>query len=70
MLLQPIALVQRTTVTALALLPAVLITVAVLPACLLLPFFPSRCRHVEELVNQLACWTSTLLVGSCLSLRR
>jgi hypothetical protein len=38
-----------------------MITIAVLPACLLLPFFPSRCRHAERLISQLEGWTTAIL---------
>ncbi|MET9641910.1 hypothetical protein ABZY83_36770 [Streptomyces virginiae] len=41
-----------------------IVTVAFVPALVLLPFFPSAHRRAEVMVRQLTAWTRTLLVTS------
>ncbi|MFE5627486.1 hypothetical protein ACFQ8S_36150 [Streptomyces virginiae] len=45
-------------------MPVVIVTVACVPALVLLPFFPSAHHRAEVMVRQLTAWTRTLLVTS------
>ncbi|MFF0294974.1 hypothetical protein ACFYS8_28810 [Kitasatospora sp. NPDC004615] len=59
-----LAACQRAVVVALALLPMILVTVACLPAVLLLPAFPGGIRRLTALLTLLRRWTDTVLSRS------
>ncbi|MFD7906975.1 hypothetical protein ACFV4F_32550 [Kitasatospora sp. NPDC059722] len=48
-------------VTALLVLPLLLVTLASLPALLVLPFLPRGAARADRLVRQLSCWTGRLM---------
>jgi hypothetical protein len=56
--------IQRVALVALTLTPLLLITISLLPALALLPFFPSGVDRVRKLVAQLIIWTRTILDGA------
>ena len=56
--------IQRALLVALLLVPLLIVTVALVPALVVLPFLKSRGTQVRSLVAQLAAWTRALLTGS------
>ena len=55
---------QRVLLVALAMIPMLLVTTALLPALTLLPFLPGGLPKASILVAQLRTWTGQLLRGS------
>ncbi|WP_089102302.1 hypothetical protein [Streptomyces hyaluromycini] len=56
--------VQRTLIVLFALLPLCVVTLASVPALLLLPFFPTHSARAHAIVQQLITWTRTTLIFS------
>ena len=55
---------QRTLIVLLSLLPVLVVTLACVPALLVLPFLRSRSGHALGIIRQLAAWTRSLLLSS------
>lgn len=55
---------QRVLIVFLALLPLFVVTLASVPALVLLPFFPVHSARARVIVQQLIAWTRTTLVAS------
>ncbi|MEU7634742.1 MULTISPECIES: hypothetical protein [unclassified Streptomyces] len=55
---------QRVILFALALLPVLIVTLASVPALLVLPFLRARGTHTHSLVRELAAWMRSLMVSS------
>ncbi|GAA2596907.1 hypothetical protein ACWCO0_17995 [Streptomyces tubercidicus] len=55
---------QRVFVIAFALLPVLIVTLASVPALIILPFLRSRSAHALTMTRQLAAWTRALLISS------
>ncbi|WP_327289704.1 dTMP kinase [Streptomyces sp. NBC_01198] len=56
--------VQQALLVALLLIPLLIVTMALVPALIVLPFLKSRGAQVRSLVNQLTTWTRALLTNS------
>jgi hypothetical protein len=56
--------IQRALLVALLLIPLLIVTVALVPALIVLPFLKSRGSHVRSLISQLTAWTHALLTGT------
>ncbi|NUQ98073.1 MAG: hypothetical protein HOY79_16505 [Streptomyces sp.] len=63
-LLTPARWAQRVLIVLFALVPVLVVTLAFVPALLVLPFLRSRTTHVLTLIRQLTAWTRALLVSS------
>ncbi|MCT9084271.1 hypothetical protein [Streptomyces fulvoviolaceus] len=55
---------QRVLIVLFALLPLFVVTLASVPALILLPFFPRHSAGAQAIVQQLIAWTRTALVSS------
>ncbi|MFI7403492.1 hypothetical protein ACIBW9_23980 [Streptomyces sp. NPDC049541] len=55
---------QRVLIVLFALVPVLVVTLAFVPALLVLPFLRSRSAHTLTLVRQLTNWTRTVLLSS------
>ncbi|MEU6986014.1 hypothetical protein ABZ946_21675 [Streptomyces sp. NPDC046324] len=55
---------QRALIVAFALLPLLVVTLAFVPALLVLPFRRSRAAQTQAMVRQLTAWTRALLLSS------
>ncbi|MFF3068896.1 hypothetical protein [Kitasatospora sp. NPDC057936] len=55
---------QRIAVTALALVPVVMVTAATLPALVVLPLLPDGAARASALIDRLQRWTATILTSS------
>lgn len=55
---------QRVLIVLFALVPVLVVTVAFVPALLILPLLRSRTAHALTIVRQLTAWTRALLVSS------
>ncbi|MGW2491110.1 hypothetical protein ACWCV9_28350 [Streptomyces sp. NPDC001606] len=55
---------QRVLVVLFAIVPLLVVTVACVPALVLLPFFPAHSARWTVIVRQLITWTRTALVAS------
>ncbi|MCZ0981682.1 hypothetical protein O1L60_29800 [Streptomyces diastatochromogenes] len=55
---------QRALIVLVAILPLLLVTLAFVPALLVLPFRRERAGHAHAMVRQLSAWTGTLLRSS------
>ncbi|MCB8905832.1 MULTISPECIES: hypothetical protein [unclassified Streptomyces] len=55
---------QRALIVLVAILPLLLVTLAFLPALLVLPFRRERAAHADAMVRQLSAWTRVLLLSS------
>ncbi|MFC9127763.1 hypothetical protein ACFT4A_13020 [Streptomyces sp. NPDC057099] len=55
---------QRVLLVLGALVPVLVVTLAFVPALILLPFLRSRTAHALTMVGRLAAWTRALLVAS------
>ncbi|MGY0486121.1 hypothetical protein [Streptomyces sp. WG-D5] len=55
---------QRVLIVLFALLPLLVVTLAYVPALVLLPFFPAAGERIKAMVHQLIAWTRTALVAS------
>ncbi|WP_306323672.1 MULTISPECIES: hypothetical protein [unclassified Streptomyces] len=55
---------QRVLIVLLALLPLLIVTLAYVPALVLLPFFPGAANRTRDMVRQLITWTRTALIAS------
>ncbi|MEU7027840.1 hypothetical protein AB0A60_14260 [Streptomyces sp. NPDC046275] len=55
---------QRALVVLVSTVPLLLVTLAFLPALLVLPFRRDRAAHAQAMVRQLAAWTRALLLSS------
>lgn len=55
---------QRALIVLVATLPLLLVTLAFVPALLVLPFRRERAGHADAMVRQLSAWTRTLLQSS------
>ncbi|MFF0434521.1 hypothetical protein ACFYU9_20095 [Streptomyces sp. NPDC004327] len=62
--MQTIRLAQRALVVLVSTLPLLLVTLALVPALLVLPFRRERAAHAQALVGQLSAWTRALLLSS------
>lgn len=56
--------IQRVLIVFLALLPLLVVTLAYVPALVLLPFVPTGAARVHGMVRQLSSWTRTTLLAS------
>ena len=56
--------VQRVLIVLFALVPVLVVTLAFVPALLVLPFCRSRTAHAVSMVRHLAVWTKALLLSS------
>ncbi|MFC8012795.1 hypothetical protein [Streptomyces cinereoruber] len=55
---------QRALIVLVATVPLLLVTLASLPALLVLPFRRERAAHAQAMVRQLSAWTRVLLLSS------
>ncbi|MES9810095.1 MULTISPECIES: hypothetical protein [Streptomyces] len=55
---------QRALIVLVATVPLLLVTLAFLPALLVLPFRRERAAHAQAMVRQLSAWTRVLLLSS------
>ncbi|MFE0777162.1 hypothetical protein [Streptomyces sp. NPDC058861] len=55
---------QRALIVLVATVPLLLVTLALLPALLVLPFRRERAAHAQAMVRQLSAWTRVLLLSS------
>ncbi|WP_432123457.1 hypothetical protein [Streptomyces sp. S1] len=55
---------QRALIVLVATVPLLLVTLAFLPALLVLPFRHERAAHAQAMVRQLSAWTRVLLLSS------
>ncbi|MER5706320.1 MULTISPECIES: hypothetical protein [Streptomyces] len=55
---------QRALIVLVATLPLLLVTLAFVPALLVLPFRRERAAHAQAMVRQLSAWTRALLLSS------
>ncbi|MGW6704167.1 hypothetical protein ACWGDE_04660 [Streptomyces sp. NPDC054956] len=55
---------QRALIVLFALVPLTLVTVAFLPALILLPFVPATRSRTESMLRQLSAWSKAVLQGS------
>ncbi|WP_318212078.1 MULTISPECIES: hypothetical protein [unclassified Streptomyces] len=55
---------QRALIVLVAILPLLLVTLAFVPALLVLPFRRERAAHADAMVRQLSAWTRVLLLSS------
>jgi hypothetical protein len=55
---------QRVLIVLFALIPVLVVTLAYVPALLVLPFVRSRAAQPLTMVRQLATWSRSLLVSS------
>ncbi|GGR42884.1 hypothetical protein GCM10010497_52830 [Streptomyces cinereoruber] len=55
---------QRALIVLVATVPLLLVTLAFLPALLVLPFRRERAAHAQAMVRQLSVWTRVLLLSS------
>lgn len=55
---------QRVALVAMTLIPVLCVTAALLPALVVLPFFPRGFRRVCTLIGKLQAWTQDLLAGT------
>ncbi|MEW1778906.1 hypothetical protein [Streptomyces sp. NPDC086777] len=56
--------IQRALIVLFALLPLCVVTLASVPALVLLPFFPAHSPRARAIVQQLIAWTRTTLIFS------
>lgn len=56
--------VQRALLVLLTLVPLVVVTLALVPALVILPFLPSRSDSLERLIRLLPLWSRGLLLAS------
>ncbi|MFC8492411.1 hypothetical protein ACFUJU_16770 [Streptomyces sp. NPDC057235] len=55
---------QRGLIVLVSTVPLLLVTLALLPALLVLPFRRERAAHTQAMVRQLGAWTRVLLLSS------
>ncbi|MFJ3766940.1 hypothetical protein ACIPQJ_19595 [Streptomyces sp. NPDC090082] len=55
---------QRALIVLVATLPLLVVTLACVPALLVLPFRRDRAAHARAMVRQLSAWTRVLLLSS------
>lgn len=54
---------QRAIIVVFALIPLLVVTVASVPALLVLPFLPSHSTRAQVIMRQLTSWTRALLLS-------